>query len=103
MTNTTPQVRVITDELECQIDAPTLRRLADVSEMIGHKAHITCAMGFGGRVDETVDGVGFDATGTYGPPAIIVWLRDDAGTLRRHALCAHCKISVILDLGTVTA
>jgi hypothetical protein len=104
MTNTTPTVRVITEEMECRIDAATLRRMADVSEMIGHKATIRCDKGFGGRsYDETVDGVEYDASGHYGPAAIIVWLRGEDRQLRRHALCPSCKISVVLDLGVVTA
>lgn len=94
MTNTTPTVRVIAPEEECDIDVPTLRRLADVAEMIGHPVTTNCPKGFAREF--TLDEVSYDEG------AIKVRGNHDGDTIRI-ALCSTCRISVIMDLGVVTA
>lgn len=78
---------------ETDLDIPTLRRLADVAEMIGHPITTNCPKGF--ARDFVLEHVAYGGT--------IKIRGNQGGDTIRLALCPMCRISVIMDLGTVTA
>lgn len=103
-TTTTSSVRVIdsTDGSgEHIIDAASLRRLADLSEMIGHPIVATCEKGFEAAgelrsIEYRMNMRGF-------PSHAVLQIAVDDGDTRPYGVCGHCKVSVVMDLGTVTA
>lgn len=99
MNTTTNEQVVLTDSRTAPIHPETLRLAANLAEMIGHVVHYKCPMGYG-PVDMTLTEVRLYDTGIK-----IRGIQDAARpTEFYHAhLCDKCKVSVVLELGTVDA
>lgn len=81
---------------DVSVGAEMLRRLATLTEAIGHTVHYRCPKGFGPR---DMPLVSVELPDGHTTP--LLRFRNEYDSTVVVSLCSKCEVSVVMDLGTV--